>query len=141
MKIWKIKHWKSYSVGPFPFVNSFCICNCQFAKRLQNAYIYTLVSYTAFLQQQKILSTDMKWNNCDSIVSCKQHFVRWKFRPGECKIKWKKMQPLLNIRRLRAKLFEYNEVGIRYVDPLKVATKLGSCRDKHAQIFSNLFSI
>ena len=37
-------------------------------------------------------------------------------------------------RRLRAKLFEYNEVGMRYVDPLKVAPKLGSCRDKHAHV-------
>ena len=44
-------------------------------------------------------------------------------------------------RRLRAKLFEYNEVGIRYVDPLKVAPKLGSCRDKHAHhIFSSPFN-
>ena len=32
------------------------------------------------------------------------------------------------------KLFEYNEVAIRYVAPLKVAPKLGACRDKHAQI-------
>ena len=32
------------------------------------------------------------------------------------------------------KLFEYNEVAIRYVAPLKVAPKLAARRDKHAQI-------
>ena len=42
----------------------------------------------------------------------------------------------LKRRRLRAKLFEYNEVGMRYADPLKVAPKLGWCRDKHAATYS-----
>ena len=60
---------------------------------------------------------------------------------GERKVKPKKMPALLNIRRLRAKLFEYNKVVIRYVDPLKVAPKLGSCRDKDAQTLCSLFSI
>ena len=127
------------SKRPFQFVkfDVASIWNCQFAKRLQNACLFRLLH---FCNSRKYCP--QIWNETIAIgLYLTNSIFSDESLNQECKVKCKKMQALLNIRRLRAKLFEYNKVGIRYVDPLKVAPKLVLCRDKHAQIFCSLFSI
>ena len=78
------------------------------------------------------------------LYDCKNaHILDWTWRKQilspvflEVDMKFDKNASLLKHQKIAycEKLFEYNEVAIRYVAPLKVAPKLGACRDKYAQI-------